>query len=73
MKKHEEVEALAILIHDLRKFKSLTLGELAVRQPWRGVPERPFRAVPLRHPDGKTHPCALGLQLNSFTSQGLRR
>lgn len=28
---HEEVEALAILIHDLRKFKNLTLGELAER------------------------------------------
>lgn len=31
MKMHEEVEALAILIHDLRKFKNLTLGELAER------------------------------------------
>ncbi|WP_296230133.1 helix-turn-helix domain-containing protein [Pseudomonas sp. UBA4617] len=31
MKMHEEVEALAILIHDLRNFKNLTLGELAVR------------------------------------------
>ncbi|MBV4492209.1 helix-turn-helix domain-containing protein [Pseudomonas oryzicola] len=31
MKMHEEVEALAILIHDLRKFKNLTLGELAAR------------------------------------------
>jgi len=31
MKMHEEVEALAILIHDLRKFKNLTLGELAGR------------------------------------------
>ncbi|MBF8730322.1 MULTISPECIES: helix-turn-helix domain-containing protein [Pseudomonas] len=31
MKMDEEVEALAILIHDLRKFKNLTLGELAER------------------------------------------
>ncbi|NVN65244.1 helix-turn-helix domain-containing protein [Pseudomonas putida] len=31
MKMHEEVEALAILIHDLRKFKNLTLSELAGR------------------------------------------
>lgn len=31
MKMHEEVEGLAILIRDLRKFKGLTLGELAQR------------------------------------------
>ncbi|MBC3478622.1 MULTISPECIES: helix-turn-helix domain-containing protein [Pseudomonas] len=31
MKMHEEVEALAILIHDLRKFKNLSLSELAER------------------------------------------
>lgn len=31
MKVHEEIEGLAILIRDLRKFKGLTLGELAQR------------------------------------------
>ncbi|MGX1126778.1 helix-turn-helix domain-containing protein [Pseudomonas sp. HLS-6 TE3448] len=31
MKMHEEVEGLAIFIHDLRTFKNLTLGELAER------------------------------------------
>ncbi|MDZ3992423.1 XRE family transcriptional regulator [Pseudomonas sp. Teo4] len=31
MKVHEEVEELAVLIRDLRKFKGLTLGELAQR------------------------------------------
>ena len=31
MNMHEEVEGLAIFIHDLRTFKNLTLGELAER------------------------------------------
>ena len=31
MKVHEEIEGLAVLIRDLRKFKGLTLGELAQR------------------------------------------
>lgn len=34
------------------------------------LPAATPRAVPLRQPDGKAHPRALGLQLNSFTSQG---
>ncbi|QHB27048.1 Cro/Cl family transcriptional regulator [Pseudomonas monteilii] len=31
MKVHEEIEGLAVLIRDLRKFKGLTLGDLAQR------------------------------------------